>query len=133
MKAHYLSFLFVAVVPDVSMTDNAYALLSMPLASYSANGAPVSRGRDLLNGGTPCYGMYRTLDGYISVGALEPKFWAALCQALQRPDLQALQFPDNLQEVARVKAMLQEVLEQKSSTHWAAFFKDKDCCVEVGE
>ena len=41
----------------------------------------------LLNGGVPCYNVYRTADDrWLAVGALELKFWERLCRALGRPD-----------------------------------------------
>ena len=62
-------------VIDVSMTDGAYALLVMALAKANASGQPVSQGQDVLSGAHPCYGMYSSADGFLTVCNLEPKFW----------------------------------------------------------
>jgi hypothetical protein len=43
----------------------------------------VGGGQDILCGKLPCYDIYRTKDGHIAVGALEPKFWTALCKVTQ--------------------------------------------------
>lgn len=118
-------------VIDVSMTDNVYSLLTMPLARYAASAAPFSGGLDWLTGGTPCYEVYATADGWISVGALEPKFWAAFCAALNREDLISRQFPEAGPQVQEVKAEVASILSKQSSEHWQAFFKSKDCCVEI--
>ena len=118
---------------DVSMCDNVFAMLSMPLSRYSAAGESFSGGRDWLTGGTPCYEVYSTSDGFISVGALEPKFWNNFCTAIERTEFIDRQFPDTQEGVKEMKAKVQEVLKQKSNAQWAAFFKDKDCCVEIGQ
>ena len=118
---------------DVSMTDNVYSMLSMPLARYSMTGETFSAGRDWLTGSTPCYNVYRTSDGHISVGALEPKFWIALCKALRIQHLIPQQFPDSDAQTEQVKAQLQAVLSTKNNQEWAEFFKNKDCCVEIGQ
>ena len=76
--------------------------------------------------------MYRTRDGFISVGSLEPKFWASFCGAVGLDALVAAQFPEGAAEVAAVKAQVQAVLEQRSSQEWKEHFAKRDCCVEIG-
>jgi alpha-methylacyl-CoA racemase len=70
------------------------SLLSMlaPAAAWHDAGAPdPSWGGGLLSGGAPFYDCYRTADGrWLAVAALEAQFFAALCDALDRPDLLAL-------------------------------------------
>ncbi len=46
----------------------------------------------LLNGAHPCYHVYRCADGWITVAALEPKFWARLCELLDVEELRDLAF-----------------------------------------
>ena len=82
---------------------------------------------------TPCYEVYRTSDGFISVGALEPKFWSSLCTSLNRPDLIEKQFPDGAKEIQHVKDELQTELIKRTNEEWKVFFKNKDCCVEIGK
>jgi crotonobetainyl-CoA:carnitine CoA-transferase CaiB-like acyl-CoA transferase len=73
---------------DVSMTDGAFALLSVHLGDYFATGLVPGPERMLLNGGYPCYNVYACADGrYLTVGALEPQFFQALCDGVGRPDL----------------------------------------------
>ena len=65
------------------------AFLHMHLAArlfLGDEGQPLRRGREPLNGGYACYGLYRTQDGRcLAVGALEPKFFAGVCEVLGRP------------------------------------------------
>jgi crotonobetainyl-CoA:carnitine CoA-transferase CaiB-like acyl-CoA transferase len=114
---------------DVAMTDAVLAHTLFPLVTTLMYGQPAPRGADLLTGGVPCYGVYRTADDrYLAVGALEPKFWQVLCATLERPDLA----PHGLatgDEGARVKRDLADLLASKPLSHWAPIFAAADCCV----
>ena len=110
-------------VVDVSMRDGVTGLLSMVLARTLV-GEDVAGGRDLLVGAVPCYGIYATSDGFLSVGALEPKFWEAFCQALQRPELSGRSFDVD------VKAVLIAELQTKTTAEWTTIFNAVDACVE---
>ena len=73
---------------DMSMTDGAFALLSVHLGDYFATGVVPERERMLLNGGYPSYNVYACADGkHLTVGALEEKFFAVVCEVVGRPDL----------------------------------------------
>jgi len=114
---------------DVAMTDAVLAHTIFPLVTTLVSGQPAPRGADLLTGGVPCYGVYRTADDrYLAVGALEPKFWQALCTAIERPDLA----PSGLatgSEGRRVKAELASLIAGQPLVHWQALFATADCCV----
>jgi crotonobetainyl-CoA:carnitine CoA-transferase CaiB-like acyl-CoA transferase len=118
---------------DVSMTDGALAFLHMHLASrlfLGEQGQPLRRGHEPLNGGYACYGLYRTQDGrYLSVGALEPKFLAGLCEVLGRPDL-LTQAYDMGEAGARVKEEFARLFAQQPLSHWRELLAGKDLCVE---
>ncbi|MGH9660564.1 MAG: CaiB/BaiF CoA transferase family protein, partial [Bryobacteraceae bacterium] len=74
---------------DVSMLDGVLALLALPLAHWNATGESPAA----LSGHYGCYRAYECGDGRrIAVGALEPKFWSALCRRLDRADLESGQF-----------------------------------------
>src|SRR5260370_20934042 len=74
------------------MTDGAVSWLALVLAQEGA-GEEVGRGDQRLTGRYACYRVYACKDGgYYSVGALEPKFWTALCNAVGVPDLIEIQF-----------------------------------------
>ncbi|MBI5528745.1 MAG: CoA transferase [Deltaproteobacteria bacterium] len=71
---------------DVAMADVALSLGMLDVASSSAAGADRARGRNLLNGGAPIYGIYETSDGaYFAVGAIEEKFHVELLERLYVP------------------------------------------------
>ena len=76
---------------DVSMADGALSWLAMVAARTSATAACRSGAREL-NGGFVCYLPYEAADGWVTCGALEPKFWGRFCAGVGRPDLVEKQF-----------------------------------------
>lgn len=114
---------------DVAMTDAVLAHNIFPLVTTLVHGRPAPRGADLLTGGVPCYGVYRTADDrYLAVGALEPKFWQALCAAIGRSDLAPFGLATG-SKGREVKAELAAVLAAQAMAHWERIFAAADCCV----
>ncbi|HZH78027.1 MAG TPA: CaiB/BaiF CoA-transferase family protein, partial [Archangium sp.] len=118
---------------DVSMTDGSLAFLHMHLAArlmMGEHGQPLRRGREALNGGYACYGLYRTRDDrYLSVGALEPKFLSGVCEVLGRPDLLTDAY-DTGEAGARARAEFSRLFAEHPLSHWRERFAGKDLCVE---
>lgn len=119
---------------DVSMTDAVFAHNIMPLVALNNFGKPAPPGGDLLSGGVPCYNVYRTSDQrFMAVGALEPKFWAACCEVLERPDLSTKHWAYGQAiggaEAQAVKAELEVIFAQQTLAHWTEKFARTDCCV----
>ena len=110
-------------VIDVSMRDGVVGLMSMMLARTLV-GDDIDGGKDLLVGAVPCYGVYASADGFVSVGSLEPKFWSAFCDAIAQPELKDQSFD----EAAR--STVATTLAQKTTAEWVAVFANFDCCVE---
>ena len=78
----------------------------------------------LLTGGAPCYAIYPTADGrFLTVAALEPKFWQRLCQLLERDDLVARQYEPAAGED------LAAVIATRSLAEWLELFDGEDVCV----
>ena len=72
---------------DVSMADGALSWLAMVAARMLAEDVAPARGGLELAGGLVCYRPYACADGYVTLGALEPKFWQAFCRGVGREDL----------------------------------------------
>ncbi len=114
---------------DVSMTDGVIAFNAL-----AGNACLVEEennpGREsfLLNGGS-LYDFYETMGGgYISLGALEPQFFAAFCEGIGRPDLAAGGIsPAN---VGEVKEEIRAIIRTKTRDEWTAIFEGTDACVE---
>ena len=109
---------------DVSMTRGSQAWLAMVAARYLADGAEPERGGLELAGGLPCYRTYACADGWVALGALEPKFWAALCGGLGRDDLLERQMDP------AVAGELETVFAAGTRAEWAAFDDAHGCCLE---
>lgn len=114
---------------DISMTDGAAALLTVPLAAYRATGSVPRRGSETLSGGLACYCVYEAAGGtYISVGALEAKFWATLCRELGVPELIDDQMKPQPRQ-SEMKAVLAARFREKTAEEWFQLLGDKECCV----
>ena len=103
----------------VSMTHNTHRLASFRLA-----GDPLPR---LLTGGLACYRTYATSDGrFLTVGALETKFFTRLCELLGRPELAAGQYGPGQEELA---ATLAAIFASRPLEEWLDAFEGEDVCV----
>jgi crotonobetainyl-CoA:carnitine CoA-transferase CaiB-like acyl-CoA transferase len=115
-------------VVDISMTDGALSWLAMVAARYFAEQKVPHRGEPELTGGIACYVPYETKDGrWVSLGALEPKFWQNWCNGVGRPDLIEKQFehPDS-----ESGAQIAAVFKERTRDEWTAFAGEHDCCLE---
>jgi alpha-methylacyl-CoA racemase len=103
----------------VSMTHGAHRFVEHRLA-----GEPVPR---LLTGGLACYRTYATSDArHLTVGALEAKFFARLCELIGRPELAERQFGADQDALA---AELAAMFERRTLDHWLAVFDAEDVAV----
>jgi alpha-methylacyl-CoA racemase len=113
---------------DVSMTDGSLSWLAMVAARYFCEGKPPRRGEIELAGGILCYFPYETKDGgWVSLGALEPKFWRNWCEGVERPDLIENQFEHPESEAG---AEVAAVFRDRTRDEWTAFADERDCCLE---
>jgi alpha-methylacyl-CoA racemase len=113
---------------DVSIAHSSASLMAIPRAILGA-GRPPQRGNELLSGRYACYGLYSTADGrWVSVGALEPKFWSALCVLLGCEDLIPHQFDEGDQRVAAI-ARLRTIFSSRTAAEWEALCRGRDVCV----
>jgi crotonobetainyl-CoA:carnitine CoA-transferase CaiB-like acyl-CoA transferase len=122
---------------DISMLDGAVSWLQMHAQAYAITGVKPQRGKMRLSGGPACYRIYRTADDkYVTVGALEPQFWQALCEALGVPDLIEVQFaPEEEQEA--IQKRMEDIFASKTRDEWLAELADLDSCFgpvnDIGE
>jgi len=114
---------------DVAMADASLSHNIFALHALAHWGRTLPRGEDLLTGGVPCYGVYGTQDGrWLAVGALEDKFWQALCLAVGRTDLAKSAFARG-EDGERVRGQLEAIFAKAPLAHWVERFADVDCCV----
>lgn len=111
---------------DVSMTEGAMSWMAMPAAAALA-GDGRRRGEVDLAGRWVCYLPYEASDGWVSCGALEPKFWKAFCAGVGREDLIVKQFES---AGGDAHAEIAEVFRSRTRAEWNAFNDEHDCCIE---
>jgi crotonobetainyl-CoA:carnitine CoA-transferase CaiB-like acyl-CoA transferase len=119
---------------DVSMAHEVLRHHVLATITLKATGRTPVPGRDLLSGGAPCYGVYRSGDGrHLAVGALELKFWQALCTVIGRPQWADRHWTRGLAvggaEAMALRAELGAVFAEHPLAHWAARFDGVDACV----
>jgi crotonobetainyl-CoA:carnitine CoA-transferase CaiB-like acyl-CoA transferase len=113
---------------DISMLDGAVSWLAMHAAGYFMDGIPPRRGEMRLAGGIACYRVYRCADGkHVTVGALEPQFWAALCKALDVPEFIERHYAPP-EEQDKMAERIQEILLRRTRDEWVTELADLDAC-----
>jgi len=110
------------------MVDGAAHLMSMFHALQQAGAWQDERGANLLDGGAPFYDVYETADGkYVSVGSIEPKFYAELIRltGIEDPDFQ------NQMDVTKwpeLKEKITQVFKSKTRQEWCDIMEGTDVC-----
>jgi crotonobetainyl-CoA:carnitine CoA-transferase CaiB-like acyl-CoA transferase len=112
---------------DVSMADGALSWLAMVAGQYFADGVVPRRGEQMLAGSVICYRPYECLDGWVTLGALEPKFWQAWCRGVGREDLIEKQFE---KPGSRAHAQVCDIFKARARADWTRFATEHDCCLE---
>jgi alpha-methylacyl-CoA racemase len=74
-----------------------------------------------------CYRPYRCADGWVTLGALEPKFWQAWCRGVGRDDLVEQQFAGPGSDAHRE---VEAIFAARTRKEWHAFASEHDCCLE---
>ncbi len=104
----------------ISMTHGSHRLVS-----HRLGGDPQPR---FLTGGLACYRIYETADGrWLTVGALEPKFFLRLCEVIDRPELAERHLEQAGQE--ELGAELAATFAGRSLDDWLQLFDGEDVCV----
>lgn len=112
-------------VIDVAMVDGAAALTNMIYGLHAQGVWRDERQANLLDGGAPFYDTYECKDGkFVSVGALEPQFFAVLLEVLR------LDFDQYDQSTwPAMRAAFTEAFLTKTRDEWSTIFEDQDACV----
>jgi crotonobetainyl-CoA:carnitine CoA-transferase CaiB-like acyl-CoA transferase len=112
---------------DISMADGALSWLAMVAGAYFADGEVPRRGEIMLAGSLVCYRPYECADGFISLGALEPKFWQAWCRGVGREDLIPAQFE---RPGSEAHGEVVAIFRSRTRAEWESFARQHDCCLE---
>lgn len=112
---------------DISMTDAMVSLLPLTLFLQQRTGEDPKRGEILLSHRYACYNTYETADGrYLSIGAVENRFWKRLCDHLELPAYAALQYDEKRR--LEIVDCLRTTFKQKTLTEWESELADMDIC-----
>ncbi|MGD0244847.1 MAG: CaiB/BaiF CoA-transferase family protein [Streptosporangiaceae bacterium] len=115
-------------VVDAAIVDGVASLLAMPLMFMAQGMWRDERGVNLLDGGVPWYDVYETADGkWMAVGALEPRFYAALLAGLGLDDAPDRGDPANWPEL---RALFTARFKDQTRDEWAAVFGGGEACAE---
>lgn len=113
---------------DVSMYDSCFSWHHLNAAFLTA-GYEYGAGEGMLGGGAPAYNLYETADGrHISVGAVEPHFWAGICRLIGKEHLIDKQFAVG-DEALQVIKELRELFLTKTSSRWMEVLGPAGLCV----
>jgi alpha-methylacyl-CoA racemase len=115
-------------VVDAAMVDGAASLGSIFYGLAAAGRWDGGRGENLLDGGAPFYDTYACADGrYVSVGALEPKFFAELAQCIGLdPRFVKRQYDKSLWP--ELRSAMTARFATRSRDDWCALLEGSDAC-----
>lgn len=112
---------------DISMTDGMVGFLPVVLFFHQLTGQIPGRSDAVLSHRYACYNTYETADGrFISIGAVENRFWKKLCEVLQVPEYAPLQYDDGRRR--EIIACLRRAFKQQPLTAWEKKLGDLDIC-----
>jgi alpha-methylacyl-CoA racemase len=113
---------------DVAATEGVLSLMSLSIDQFLATGE-VARPREaLLTGRYACYDLYAARDGkWLSVGAIEPHFFANLCRALGCDELATAQLDDARQD--EIRERFRQAFATRDRDDWVARLAPNDTCV----
>jgi len=119
----------VGLFIDLSMSEAVLAWQSIYLTESTRTTGGIKRGDALLNGGAAFYQIYRTRDNrFVTLAALEMKFWRNFCYAVGRADWVERQSEPLPQTVLTQE--LAHLFLQKDLSQWMATLETVDCCFE---
>ena len=129
MALHYRERSGKGQYVDISMMDGVASWMANVAAKHFVLDDPQNRGKVDLAGGFICYASYETKDGrYLSVGALEPKFWTSFCRLIDREDLIDVQV--DATEDGKLKEEIVKIFKGKTMDEWLALLEGHDTCIE---
>jgi alpha-methylacyl-CoA racemase len=115
-------------VVDAAMVDGAGSLASIFYGISASGRWSAERGRNLLDGGAPFYDCYETADGrWVSLGALEPKFFAEFVR-LTGLDARFVKRQYDTREWPALRQAIATLFKQRTREQWCALLEGTDAC-----
>ena len=114
-------------VVDAAIVDGTAHVSAMFAGMLASGFARERRAANLLDGGAPYYDVYETADGrHMSVGALEPQFYAVLVELLGLTDLPSR---DDLAQWPAIREAFSRRFKERTQAEWTNVFDGTDACV----
>jgi len=115
-------------VVDAAMVDGAASLMAMFHGMWSEGIWREERGTNMLDTGAPWYDVYETKDGkWISIGAIEKRFYADLLQRLGLA-METLPAQHDREGWPELRKRFTEIIKSKTRSEWEAVFAESDAC-----
>ena len=115
-------------VVDAAMVDGAASLMSIFYGMTASGAWKAQRASNLLDGGAPFYDTYETADGrYVSIGALEPKFFAEMAERIGL-DARFIKGQHERKLWPEMRAEMTRLLRGKSRDEWCKLLEGSDAC-----
>jgi alpha-methylacyl-CoA racemase len=113
---------------DAAMLDGTMLLIAQAISSYYFTRRVPRRGESSTDGRAPYYNAYLTKDNkYITIGSVEPWFYANLCRALGREDL--IQDQYNSEKYPVIRKAFEEIFKTRTRDEWFEELIKADICV----
>lgn len=117
-------------VVDAAMTDGSATLLAMMYGFIAQGVWQDKRASNMLDGGAPYYGVYRTSDDrHMSVGPIEPQFYANMLRVLGLTDDPDFAGQNNRTNWPIMKQKLTDLFATRTRDEWAEEFEGQEACV----
>lgn len=115
-------------VVDAAMVDGSASLMAMFHGMWSEGIWREERGTNMLDTGAPWYDVYETKDGkWISIGAIEKRFYADLLERLELAH-EGLPLQHDRSGWPKLRQRFTETIKSKTRSEWEAIFADSDAC-----
>ena len=113
---------------DIAMLDGTMLLIAQALSTYFTNGKIPTRGYTSMDGGAPYYNLYETKDQkIITIGSVEPWFYANLCRALGCE--QYITDQNNHEKWTEMLEHFAAVFKTRTRDEWFDYLSQSDICV----
>ncbi|WP_255196229.1 CaiB/BaiF CoA transferase family protein [Halorarius litoreus] len=114
---------------DVGLTD-AVVSFSQALAPEALTGGDPRPGETPLTGQFPWYDVYEAKQGYVTLAALEPQFWTAFCEAVDREEWIGTHMTQDRAEREALRERLETLFAERTRDEWVEFFEGIDAAVD---
>jgi crotonobetainyl-CoA:carnitine CoA-transferase CaiB-like acyl-CoA transferase len=115
-------------VIDAAIVDGSASMMNLLLSLHAAGRQPFDRGRGLLDG-PPWYGCYACADGnFVTVGAIEPQFYALLIEKLGLQADPEFNHPYDPNTWGRLRGRLEAIFATRPRRYWVELLEGTDAC-----